>query len=262
MDACAASTQGQIGYAIAQNLQNLLHDRPDIQVANLITEVSIDTKDPKSLEPVKPIGPWYDKEEAKKLKETHHDWVIEKRINPKSEEKVFRRIVLSPIPTGFTNIAAMKTLKNNNFTVIASGGGGIPVIYNEENQRKGVAGVIDKDRTAAKLGNQLNTDSLIILTNVPNVAINYNKPNQKNLSKISPVEALVYDYLGHFEKGSMQPKVEAAIDFINGGGNKVIITDGEHLGKAIEGSAGTIIQPDIATKLLLRWKTKFLNKKH
>lgn len=260
MDVHAASTQGQLGYAIGQSLQNILKDRLDIKVANLVTEVIIDQNDPKSLEPVKPIGPWYDEKDAEKLKVDHPDWVIEKRINPKSEEKTFRRIVSSPIPIGFTNIDAMKTLKENNFTVIASGGGGIPVIYNNQGERQGVAGVIDKDRAAAKLGNQLNIDNLIILTNVANVCINYKKPNQQILRNISPVEALVYDYRGHFEKGSMAPKVEASIDFINGGGKKVIITDGDNLKKAIKGDAGTIIESDVATRALLRWKERFIKK--
>lgn len=237
MDVCGAETQGQIGYMIQQTLINHFQEM-DIKkaVATVVTQVEVDPKDKAFQNPTKPVGPFYDKKGGDELKKKGYT-VIE------DSGRGYRRVVPSPIPIHITEIEAIKILVDNGMIVVASGGGGIPVIK-KEGKYLGVEAVIDKDFAGELLAEEIRADVLVILTDVEKVALNYNRPNQEELSKMNVDEAQKYFDQGHFAPGSMGPKVKAAIKFIRFGGKKVIITHPFKVIEALNGKTGTLIVKD------------------
>lgn len=232
---CGAMSQGYIGYHLQQAIQRELATRGiKKDVATVITQVEVDKNDPGFNDPTKPIGVFYTEEEAKKL---------EKETGATFKEDAgrgWRRVIASPIPKKIVEIETIEKLIKSDTIVIACGGGGIPVIK-EDNQYTGVAAVIDKDRTSALLALNTRADLLVILTAVPQVAINFNKPDQKNLSKLTLEEANTFIEKGEFAKGSMLPKVEACMYFVKESGNKAIITSLDAARDALNGTTGTTI---------------------
>jgi carbamate kinase len=232
---CGAMSQGYIGYHLQQAIQRELATRGiKKDVATIITQVEVDKNDPGFNDPTKPIGVFYTEEEAKKL---------EKETGATFKEDAgrgWRRVIASPIPKKIVEIETIEKLIKSDTIVIACGGGGIPVIK-EDNQYTGVAAVIDKDRTSALLALNTGADLLVILTAVPQVAINFNKPDQKNLSKLTLEEANTFIEKGEFAKGSMLPKVEACMYFVKESGNKAIITSLDAARDALNGTTGTTI---------------------
>lgn len=232
---CGAMSQGYIGYHLQQAIQRELATRGiKKDVATIITQVEVDKFDPGFNDPTKPIGVFYTEEEAKKL---------EKDTGATFKEDAgrgWRRVIASPIPKKIVEIETIEKLIKSDTIVIACGGGGIPVIK-EDNQYTGVAAVIDKDRTSALLALNTGADLLVILTAVPQVAINFNKPDQKNLSKLTLEEANTFIEKGEFAKGSMLPKVEACMYFVKESGNKAIITSLDAARDALNGTTGTTI---------------------
>lgn len=240
LDVCNAESQGQIGYLLQQTLNNELEAlKIKKTVVSVITQVLVDKKDPAFKNPTKPIGHYYKEKEAKQLE---HDKGWEMRFD--SKRGGWRRVVASPVPQKIIEHNAIVRLifsgKTSGIVVIASGGGGIPVIKTNKGF-EGIEAVIDKDLAASVLAKNINEKLFIILTDVPNVSINFGKANQKNLDKITLEEAKRYLQEGHFAAGSMGPKIKAAISFLESGGKKVIITSPENLLKAIKGKTGTQI---------------------
>lgn len=235
IDVCVAETQGQLGYMIKQSLENLLRKRGiEKDVVSVLSQVLVDKDDPAFKEPTKPIGPFYSKEEADEISKAKNYSMVE------DSGRGYRRVVPSPRPLDIVEQSVVKTLTDNGTIVITVGGGGIPVIE-DNGGLKGVEAVIDKDYASSLLANQIEADFLVILTGVPQVAINFGKPNQEFLSKMSLDEAKKHFEEGQFPKGSMGPKIEAGIEYLDRGGKKVIITSLELLKDAIEGKAGTMI---------------------
>ncbi len=237
LDVCGAESQAQIGYLLAQSLRNEFADRGiDRDVACVITQVLVDADDPAFANPTKPIGPYYARE----------DEIIVKRA--KGWKMVFdqrggwRRVVPSPHPLDVIekDIIARLVGNGDGRVVIAAGGGGIPVVR-RGSRLVGVEAVIDKDLAAAVLARALGWKHLAIATDVPQVAMDFGKPTQRSLDRMTIAEAKKHLAAGQFSPGSMGPKVEASIEFLQGGGEQVVITDLEHLGLAVDGKAGTRI---------------------
>lgn len=233
LDACGADTQGAIGYAIQQNLQNELHRRGVSKVvATVVTQVVVDKDDPSFKVPSKPIGPFYGEAEAKAIKQDK-GWSMTEDAG-----RGWRRVVASPLPERVVELPAIKTLVDAGVAVVAVGGGGIPVIE-EDGHLRGTAAVIDKDWASALLGNNLGASHLIISTAVEKVAVDFGKPEQRDLDEITVAEAKAYMAQGHFAPGSMKPKIQAAISFLEKGGERVIICSPEKLLDAVHGKSGT-----------------------
>ena len=239
LDACGADTQGAIGYALQQTLQNELFLRKFKKpVATLITQTLVDKNDPAFQNPTKPIGGFMDEAEAKERQQALGWHVVE------DAGRGWRRVVASPIPQEVVELDSIKALINDGIVVISVGGGGIPVIDKGDGEYVGVAAVIDKDYASSLLARQINADLFLISTAVEKVAINYGKPNQQWLDKVTLAEAKKYLAEGiHFAKGSMAPKIQAIIWYLEGGGKKAIITDPKNIGRALKGETGTIIVP-------------------
>lgn len=236
-DVCGAMSQGYIGYHIQQALRFILKEQGrDIPVVSLVTQVVVDKNDKAFQNPTKPIGPFYTEEEAKRLQE-------EKGYTVKEDAgRGYRRVVPSPMPMKIVELDTVKKLWESTI-VVTCGGGGIPVIENEDGSLEGVAAVIDKDLAAERLAEDMDADVLLILTEVEQVAINYNKPNQQNLASLTIEEAKKYIEEGHFAPGSMLPKVQAAVKFAESKpGRKAIITSLYKAVDALEGKSGTVIQ--------------------
>ncbi len=236
-DVCGAMSQGYIGYHLQQALKFALEQRgKKIPVVTVATQMIVDKDDPGFKNPTKPIGPFYSKEEAESLAK-------EKGYAVKEDAgRGYRRVVASPIPKEIVEIDAVKRLWESTI-VITCGGGGIPVIENEDGSLQGVAAVIDKDFAAELLAEKVEADCLMILTEVEKVAINYNKPNQENLSEMTLEEAGRYVEEGQFAPGSMLPKVQAAMKFVQANPNKkAIITSLDKAIDALEGKTGTVIK--------------------
>ena len=235
-DVCGAMSQGYIGYHIQQCLKYALNkDNRNVPVVTVATQMIVDEKDPAFQNPTKPIGPFYTEEEAKALE-------AEKGYTMKEDAgRGYRRVVASPLPKRIVEIEAVKHLWDH-CVVITCGGGGIPVIEKPDGTLEGVAAVIDKDFAAELLAEQVDADILMILTEVEKVAINFNKPDQQELSKMTLAEAARYVEEGHFPPGSMLPKVEAAMKFVRTYPNKkAIITSLDKAVEALEGKTGTVI---------------------
>ena len=234
---CGAMSEGYIGYHIQNALYNALKERKvNKTVSTVVTQVLVDPNDPLFLNPSKPIGSFYSKEEAEKIaKEKGY-------VMKEDAGRGYRRVVPSPLPIDIIEKSAIKALMKDGQVVICAGGGGIPVI-NKDNKLKGVAAVIDKDYASSKLADLINADYLVILTAVDNVCINFNKPDQKKLGKVTTTELNKFLEEGHFAKGSMYPKVQACLNFVKSGDNKTaIIASLDNAKEAFKEKAGTIIK--------------------
>ena len=229
---CGAMSQGYIGYHLQNAIQNeLIANHLSKQVVSLITQVEVSKNDKAFLDPTKPIGSFYTKEEASLLP------------FPTKEDagRGYRRVIASPKPQSILEKEQIECLIENGFVVIACGGGGIPVV-NNNGIYEGIDAVIDKDYASSKLASSINADILLILTAVNNVSINFNKENEEKIIEASVSEMIEYNKQGHFASGSMKPKVEASIDFVNGNKNrKAIITSIEEASRALQGYSGTTI---------------------
>jgi carbamate kinase len=235
---CTAMSQGYIGY----HLQNAIKKELNRQnmpwhVATVVTQIEVDKNDEAFKNPKKPIGSFYTKEEADKLMAENEGLVIKEDAG-----RGYRRVVPSPLPKDIVEKECIMNMLDNEFIVIACGGGGVPVVKNDDGKYEGVPAVIDKDFASAKLADTVNADYLFILTAVDRVSINWGKPNQKDLESISIEEAEKYCQEGHFAPGSMLPKVKAAIEFVKGGkGRKAVIASLEKASLVMEGKSGTVI---------------------
>lgn len=234
-DVCGAMSQGYIGYHIQQALRFALAQRNrNMPVTTIETQVVVDKDDPGFKNPTKPIGPFYSEKEAKAL-ESEKGYSIKEDAG-----RGWRRVVASPIPKEIVEIDAIRTLWPTTITV-SVGGGGIPVVQNPDGSLEGVAAVIDKDFGAELLAEKVGADILMILTEVEKVAVNFNKPDQRNLDSLTPAEADKYIEEGQFAPGSMLPKVQAAMKFIKANpGKKAIITSLDKAVDALEGRTGTL----------------------
>ncbi len=234
LDVCGAMTQGQLGYLIQQKLREALGQlgiaRP---VVTVVTQVEVDPNDPAFADPTKPIGPFYAERERLVLEQKGY---ILKRVGRGS--KPWRRVVASPEPKDIVEIESIKELIATGSIVIACGGGGVPVVR-EGGHWRGVEAVIDKDLASALLAEELEAEILLILTNVERVALHFGTPQQVFIDRMSVREARRYLQEGHFPAGSMGPKVEAAIRFVESGGERAYITSLEKACEALEGRAGT-----------------------
>ena len=234
---CGAMTQGYIGYHLQQAVGRELARRGiNKPCAAVVTQVVVDKNDSAFQKPTKPVGMFYGKEDAERIaKETGYTFV-------EDAGRGYRRVVTSPLPCKIVELPVVEQLVNLHNVVITVGGGGIPVIEKGAGDYEGVAAVIDKDRASAKLALDLNADMLVILTAVEQVAINFNKPDQKNLEQMTLAEARQYISEGHFAPGSMLPKVESCISFVeNTNGGRALITSLEKAKEALQGKTGTMI---------------------
>lgn len=234
---CVADTQGGIGYQIQQALTNEFVKRGiNKKVATVITQVEVSKDDPNFLNPTKPVGSFFTINQAEEMKKEHPDWIF-----IEDSGRGYRRVVPSPKPIDIVEKDAIKSLIESGFVVIAVGGGGVPVVKTADDSYMGVDAVIDKDFATSLLAEQINAETLIITTGVSRVCINFGKPNQKALDKISVNETKQYVLEDHFAKGSMLPKIEASLNFLENNGKRVIITDPKSLKDALNEQAGTHI---------------------
>lgn len=239
LDVCDASTEGEIGYLLQQSLHNALasagFDRP---VVTLLTQVVVSADDPARRHPTKPIGPFYSRADAEERARELGWTVVE------DASRGYRRVVPSPEPLELVEERVIAGLLEHGVLVIAAGGGGIPVVRTPEGLLRGVEAVIDKDRLSSLLAEQLGADTYVILTGVPKVAVDFGKPSQKWLDRMTVTEAEKHMADGQFPAGSMGPKIEAAIQFIKAGGHEVLITSPEALGHEPYETVGTRIVRD------------------
>ena len=238
LDYCGADTQGSIGYMFQQALYNEFRRRNIHKTAlTVITQTIVDRNDPAFQNPTKPIGSFMDEAQAKTRMEKDGWTVVE------DAGRGWRRVVPSPDPKKIVEADGIRALIEGGFVVIAAGGGGIPVVETPEGDLIGVEAVIDKDFGAAILASMLKADLFLISTAVEKVAINFNKPNQQWLDQMTAAEARQYVQEGHFAKGSMLPKIQAILKYLDNGGKKALITDPAHIKDALNGKTGTWILP-------------------
>jgi len=237
LDVCGADSQGAIGYALQQNLQNELYQRGiKKKVVTVITQVLVDKDDPAFKSPSKPIGGFMDADEAKRRKEEQGWSIVE------DAGRGWRRVVASPMPAEIVELETVETLLERGIITITVGGGGIPVVDPGDGNYRGIAAVIDKDYASSLLAQKIKADLFVISTAVEKVAINFGKPEQKWLDKMTVAEAKAYLAEGtHFAKGSMAPKIQAIIWFLENGGKQALITNPENIGRALKGETGTWI---------------------
>jgi len=228
LDLLGAETEGMIGYLIEQELENALGSCH--KVATLLTQVEVDARDPAFGNPTKPVGPVYGETEARKLAQAR-GWTV------KPDGTKFRRVVPSPRPKHIPDTAIIKLLLDHDVTVICAGGGGIPVVRRADGSLVGVEAVIDKDAASSLLGRDIETDALLMLTDVDRVYLNWDTPEQQGLDKVSPDELLQHE----FAAGSMQPKVDAACQFALQTGGVAGIGRLEDAADILEGRAGTLV---------------------
>jgi len=238
LSSCVADTQGAIGLQIQQALTDELWKRGlAAKAVTLVTQVEVSPLDPGFVLPDKPIGEFYSEEQLTKLREQHPEWILKQDAN-----RGYRRVVASPIPLKIVEEEAVIALLENDFHVIAAGGGGVPVVRSDIGLTS-VDAVIDKDKTAALLAGNLHAPLLVISTAVRQVMLNFGTAAEQSLGEVGMVEMEKYLLAGHFAPGSMAPKIEAAIAFIKNGGERVIITSPENIGEAIRHGKGTQIVP-------------------
>ncbi|MBA4399624.1 MAG: carbamate kinase [Anaerolinea sp.] len=238
LDYCGADTQGAIGYMFVQALHNEFRARKmDKKAVAVVTQTVVDRNDKAFQNPTKPIGSFMDEKMAKE-KQANEGWNVVEDAG-----RGWRRVVASPIPSEIVEAEAIRKLIDDGFVVIGVGGGGIPVIRKENGDLVGVEAVIDKDFGSSVLATLIKADMFIISTAVEKVAINFNKPDQKWLDRLTVAEAKKYIEEGHFAKGSMLPKVQAILRFLESGGKAAIITNPENLSRALRGETGTWIVP-------------------
>jgi len=237
LDLIVADTQGSIGYMIQQALDNAIRSRGiNRTIVTVVTQVRVDEDDPAFQTPTKPIGGFMTEEEARNFES--QGWQVMEDAG-----RGWRRVVASPRPQAIQEINAIRALILENYIVITVGGGGIPVIRNDEGELRGIYAVIDKDRASSLLAQTLRADLFIISTGVEKVYLNFGKPDQRAVDTLTLREAQAYMREGHFGVGSMLPKMEAAVEFVRMGGPQALITDPANLVRAIRGETGTRIVP-------------------
>lgn len=239
MDVCGAESQGFIGYLFCQALANCFQRKkiPIPKPVCIVTQVRVDRTDPAFQNPTKPVGPFFSEEEARRrMKERNETWI-------EDAGRGWRRVVPSPDPKEIIEKEAVRALVEQGFVVVASGGGGIPVVTAEDGGLEGVEAVIDKDLAAERLAQDVNADLLLILTDVPQVLIHYRQPGEKAVGTIRADELEAYHLEGHFKSGSMGPKVEATLRFVRNGGKRAVIASLDQALEALEGSRGTQVLP-------------------
>ena len=238
LDACVADTQGALGCQLERALRNeLRRNRLARSTAALVTLVLVDRDDPAFSHPTKPIGAFLTKERAEEHRQKD-GWDVAEDAG-----RGWRRVVASPTPKAILDLDAVRSLLDAGFVVVAAGGGGIAVIEDPSGDIYGASAVVDKDLASSLLARQLSADVLVITTHVEKVYLDYGKPEQKALDAMTLAEAKRYMGEGHFKSGSMLPKVQAVIEFLEGGGKQAIITDPEHVAAALEGRGGTRVTP-------------------
>lgn len=238
LDSCVADTQGALGYQIQLALGNEFKARGITkQVVSLVTLCLVDRDDPAFRKPNKPIGPFLTREQAEDHRSKDAWDVVE------DAGRGWRRVVASPRPKAIVEMNAVKSLLDSGFVVVAGGGGGIAVVADERGALKGALAVIDKDFASSLLARQIDAELFVISTGVERVCLRYGTPRQQAIDTMTLGEAKQYCADGHFQPGSMLPKIQAVIEFLEGGGREAIITDPDHLGLAIAGRAGTHIVP-------------------
>ncbi len=236
LDSCVADTQGAIGYQLQRALKNeFTSAQVNRQVATVVTQVEVDPKDPSFNNPTKPIGAFMSQEAAEEHRQNHGWSIVE------DAGRGYRRVVASPKPKSIVELDTIQLLLDSGVIVIAAGGGGIPVIRDEEGMLDGKEAVIDKDLAAALMAKQLKADLFIISTAVERVSLHYGKPDQKDLATITLDECQKYVDEGHFAPGSMLPKIQAMMDFVKTTGQTGVITNPEHIYNAVYGDEGTKI---------------------
>jgi carbamate kinase len=238
LDVCVASTQGEIGYLLQQALEQEIHDAGlSNQVATVLTQVVVDQEDPAFANPTKPVGPFFSRSAAEE-KTRLLGWVM-----VEDASRGYRRVVPSPEPREIVEEELIRRILGQEILAIAVGGGGIPVVR-RGGELRGVDAVIDKDRASVLLALRLPVDLLVFSTGADYVYLNFRKPDQRALIRVGVSELRDHFESGHFPPGSMGPKVEAAIRFLEGGGKRVIVTSDDHLVDAVRGAYGTHVVPD------------------
>ncbi|CAL8977417.1 Carbamate kinase 1 [Rhodoplanes serenus] len=234
LDSCVADTQGALGYQLERALRNELRRHGLARSpAAVVTLVLVDRDDPAFRNPTKPIGSFLSKERAEERRVKDGWDVVE------DAGRGWRRVVASPVPKGIVDLDAVKCLLDAGFVVIAAGGGGIAVVEESNGDLTGASAVVDKDLASSLLAKQLGAEVLVITTGVEKVCLDFGKPTQRALDAMTVADAKRYMAEGHFKPGSMLPKVEAVVAFLEGGGKQAIITDPEHLVDALAGKTGT-----------------------
>lgn len=235
LDYCGANSQGEIGYMIQQALGNVLRERGISKpVVTVVTQTLVDRDDPAFQKPTKPIGSFVTDPAEAEARQRNDGWTMVEDAG-----RGWRRVVASPLPQEIVEKDAIQTLLERGFVVVAVGGGGIPVVRNAEGELEGVAAVIDKDFASSLLASELSADLFVISTAVEQVALNFNKPDQKNLDRMSLEDAKRYLEEGHFAPGSMAPKIKAVVNFLERGGKEALITCPSAIEKALKGETGT-----------------------
>ena len=238
LDVCVAHSQGGIGYMLMQALENAMTRAGSPRQAScVVTQVEVDARDPAFASPSKPIGPFFSQAEAQAYEAK--GWRMMEDAG-----RGWRHCVPSPDPRKVINLDVVQALLDRGILVIAGGGGGIPVTRNERGEWAGVEAVIDKDLTSALLARQLGIDNLLILTAVERISVNFGTPQQRELATVKVSDLRRFQKEGHFAKGSMAPKVEAAIRHVAGGGRRAIIGHLEHARAALDGTSGTHVVAD------------------
>jgi len=238
LDVCGAASQGEIGYLLAQSLHNeLAAARLTIPVVTIVTQTVVSPDDPAMQHPTKPIGPFYSRADAEEKRRVLGWHIVE------DAARGYRRVVPSPDPVEIVEIDVIRDLVDQGALVISTGGGGIPVVK-AHGVLHGVEAVIDKDRASAVLAAQLGVDLFAISTDTDYVYLNYKKPNQQPLRRVTASELEQYRHAGHFPAGNMGPKVESVLSFLRQGGKEAVITSFEHLRDAVAGTTGTHVVPD------------------
>jgi carbamate kinase len=239
LDIAGADSQGGIGYMLQQALQNEFRRRGLAkQVVALVTQTRIDPADPALQQPSKPIGAFYNPEEAQRMQQERGWTMIE------DAGRGWRRVVPSPYPLEIVESSVISAMVEAGFVVISTGGGGVPVMTDEQGDLVGVEAVIDKDLASSLLATTLHADLLLISTGVEKIALHYHKPEQNDLHKLTLSEARRYLQEGHFARGSMEPKIRAVIEYLERGGKAALITMPETITRAMIGESGTWIVPD------------------
>ncbi len=236
LDICGAQSQGMIGYMLQQSLRNEM-EKSGIRapVVSLVTQTIVDEDDAAFRNPAKPIGPFYAPSAAEKMRR-EKQWIM-----VEDSGRGYRRVVPSPQPKEIVEKHSIRLLFESGIIIVAAGGGGVPVMVKKNGSLEGVEAVIDKDLSAQIFASEIGAEILLVLTDVEKVSLNYGKPDQIDLDKMTGLEAKRYMQENHFAPGSMAPKVEAAIKFLEAGGEKAVISSLEKGRKALEGRAGTTI---------------------
>jgi len=238
LDWCGAQTQGTIGFVLLDALQHCLAElHAERSVGAVVTRTLVDADDPAFAHPTKPIGRYLPADEAKVMIEHGQSWEDRGRQG-------WRRVVASPEPHEILDAPAIGALLSAGFVVVGAGGGGVPVVRDGDGALRGVEAVIDKDLAASVLGRELGADVLVIATDVDHVALDFGKPHERPLRRVSVAELRRHARDGHFGSGSMGPKVEAACRFVEAGGRRTVITSLEHIERALTGASGTVVEPN------------------